>query len=334
VPYIFLLILVNFPKLTWVYHLVGLIISIIANHQFVMSFYCTATQWPILPGHIFFLIEFTLLSVAMAYHSTEWKHLKCVRSLSLLTDPNINIWRELNLETPEILLKIKCYHGEDKPSTTTYEAVEPVPYSFWWIGDDTSKEGDPRELRSRSQTYISTAQNKLTFLSLKYSKKAADKFTTGIIEQEKSKHHELNKHRDVHCEVSVEFGPTKEKWTPIVGPCAKAKFSDYSEKLTFKPENMKVPLFCRPWFFWLFTVLPFPFFNGVLLRMIIAKFYSVEIKKPIVQYLQILPETVDSGVVPVPVMDITKGYQVTQSVMDLIEQKHGSNMFSGKVEQA
>ena len=42
----------------------------------------------------------------------------------------------------------------------------------------------------------------------------------------------------------------------------------------------------------------------------------------------------ESGVVPVPVMDITKGYKVTQSVMDLIEQKHGSNMFSGKVEQA
>ena len=191
-----------------------------------------------------------------------------------------------------------------------------------------------------SQTYVSTAQNKLTFLSMKYSKKAADEFTTSIFEQAKSKHYELNKNRDVHCDVSVEFDPTKERWAPtecMTGgqpPCVTAKFSDYSEKLTFKPENMKVPLFCRPWFFWLFTVLPFPFFNGILLRMIIAKFYSVTIKKPIVQYLQILRETVDSGVVPVPVMDITKGYQVTQSVMDLIEQKHGSNMFSGKVEQA
>ena len=42
-------------RLIWFHHLTGLIISIIANHQFVMSFYCTATQWPILPGHIFFL---------------------------------------------------------------------------------------------------------------------------------------------------------------------------------------------------------------------------------------------------------------------------------------
>ena len=84
---------------------------------------------------------------------------------------------------------------------------------------------------------------------------------------------------------------------------------------------------------WLFTVLPFPCFNGVLLRMIITKFYSVEIEKSLFQYVQILPEIVDSGVAPIPVMDITKGYQVTQSVMDLIEQKHGSNMFSGKVEQ-
>ena len=152
-----------------------------------------------------------------------------------------------------------------------------------------------------------------------------------MIQQEKSNHKILNKQDYKRCEVSVEFGPKKEKMT---GPWCSQQVSDYSEILTFKPENMKVPLFCRPWFFWLFTVLPFPFFNGVLLRMIIAKFYSVEIKKPIVQYVQILPETVDSGVVPVPVMDLTKGYQVTQSVMDLIEQKHCSNMFSGKVEQA
>ena len=70
--------------------------------------------------------------------------------MSALTDPNINIWRELNLETPEIFIKIICYHpaGENS-STTTYEAVEPVPYSFWWVGDDTSEKGDPRELRSR-----------------------------------------------------------------------------------------------------------------------------------------------------------------------------------------
>ena len=52
--------------------------------------------------------------------------------------------------------------------------------------------------------------------------------------------------------------------------------------------------------------------------MIITKFYSVEIKKPIVQYIQILPET---GSGTVPVMDISKGYQVTQSVMDLVVKK-------------
>ena len=96
------------------------------------------------------LLEFTILSVVMAYNSREWKHLKCVRSLSALTDPNINIWRELNLETPEIFIKIKCHHnGGEGGSITTYGALEPVPYSVWWVGDETSEEGDSRALRSR-----------------------------------------------------------------------------------------------------------------------------------------------------------------------------------------
>ena len=168
----------------------------------------------------------------------------------------------------------------------------------------------------RSQTYISPPQNKLTFLSLEYSKKPADEFTTSIIEQAKSHYHQLNNaHKKPCCEVYVEFGPTKEKYGFFSG---NTTVSEFSEKFTLKPENMKLPLFCRPWFFWLFTVLPFPFFNGVLLRMIITKFYSVEIKKPIVQYIQILPET---GSGTVPVMDISKGYQVTQSVMDLVVKK-------------
>ena len=65
------------------------------------------------------------------------------------------------------------------------------------------------------------------------------------------------------------------------------------------------------------------------MRLIIKKLYSVEIRKPIFQYIQILPETVGSSVAPVPVMDVSRGYQVTQSVMDLIAQKYGPN----KVEQ-
>ena len=95
------------------------------------------------------LLEFTLLSVAMAYHSTEWKHLKCVRSLSLLTDPNINIWRELNLETPEINLKIKSAREDEKKMPCSYKAEVSIPYSYWWVGDKPSEEGDSRELRSR-----------------------------------------------------------------------------------------------------------------------------------------------------------------------------------------
>merc|ERR1712071_436297 len=129
------------------------------------------------------------------------------------------------------------------------------------------------------------------------------------------------------------FGPGIEDETLRCGLRLRREFkssSEYIEKHTFKPENMKIPLFCRPWFFWLFTVLPFPFFNGVLLRLIITKLYSVEIRKPIVQYIQILPETVRRGVIPVPVMDVSRGYQVTSSVMDLIQQKHASN----KVDQS
>ena len=208
------------------------------------------------------LVESTILSVILAYHSKEWQYLKCVKSMSPITSGKINIWKEIDLETPELSFKIERYvydtEGTELRTTVTKESI---PYTSWWVGDETSEGGDSRELRSRSQTLVSPAQNKLTFLSLKCSKKAADESTLKWIENARTeiikKGYGLGP-----CRIYDDFGEPNEK---------------QFKTLTFIPENMKLPVLCRPSVFWLFTVFPLPFLNGLLLRLIVTKFYSIEI---------------------------------------------------------
>jgi len=331
----------NFSRVC--YTLGAFVISIVAILQYVQVFMCPMIYVRLEQNlHLFILLESTILSAILAYMSREWQYLKNMKNLGELN--RINIWRELKLETPEIKLNIQSQKGSSQVT---------IPYSSWWIGgEDSESSGTPAQ-----SPHLTVNQNKLSFISFNYSKKAANEATQNLIEKAKNEHFELTKKAvdtisksgAETCIVFEEFYPLSalntggvnkrgvkrqmyEHYRMLISQPEYKKqaqdyvpphfFSEYSSKLCVKPENMKLPLFCKSWFFWLFTVLPFPFFNGVLLRLIIKNVYSVEVRKPIVQYLEIRPELDASGVSPVPVMDVSRGYHATHSVMDLIGQEN------------
>ena len=262
---------------------------------------------------MYFITEYLIICVIFAFSSRTWNHLKIMRVLG--TGKNFNIWKELKIDAaPEIRIHIECYHYEtvhytdsDGKSKTrqekrvTYRATELVPYSCWWIGDGI---GDPNAVESASKTYVGTFDDLMTFLAFEYSIQAVDSFTTDKIEEARIHHHLMNRNRDAHCDVTThihaEHGPNK---------------------ISLKPESMPLPVICQTWFFWLFTVLPVPFFNGALIRLIVDSKYSVEVRKSIVRFVEIRPGTFGTPANQVkPHMNPSKGYQLSNmlySDMDL-----------------
>jgi len=260
-----------------------------------------------------FITEYLIICLLFALSSRTWNHLKIMRVVG--DGKNFNIWKELKIDAaPEVRINIECWHYETVHYTdsegnkktrqekrVTHRATEYVPYSCWWIGDGI---GDPNAIESASKTYVGTFENLMTFVAFEYSVQAVDGFTTNTIEEARNHYYQVNRYRDDHCDVGThlhaEHGPNK---------------------ISLRPESMPVPLICQTWFFWLFTVLPLPFFNGALIRLIVDSKYSVEVRKSVVRFIEIRPGTVGTTVNQVkPHMNPSKGYQLSNmlySDMDL-----------------
>ena len=82
-----------------------------------------------------------------------------------------------------------------------------------------------------------------------------------------------------------------------------------SYKFTLRPESMPLPLICHTWWFWMFTVLPLPFFNGALLRWIIDSKYVRRVRMKVVRYVEIRPNDRWDDKKDQPDMNKKKGYQ-------------------------
>jgi hypothetical protein len=262
---------------------------------------------------MYFITEYFMIVLLFALSSRTWNHLKIMRVVG--DGKNFNIWKELKIDAaPEIRINIECWHWETVHYTdsegnrktrqekrVTHTATEYVPYSCWWIGDGI---GDPNAIESASKTYVGTFADLMTFLAFEYSVQAVDGFTTNTIEEARNHYYQVNRYRDDHCDVRTnihaEHGPNK---------------------LSLRPESMPVPLLCQTWFFWLFTVLPLPLFNGALIRLIVDSKYSVEVRKTVVRFIEIRPGTVGTQMNSVrPHMNPSKGYQLSNmlySDMDL-----------------
>ena len=85
----------------------------------------------------------------------------------------------------------------------------------------------------------------MTFVNLRCSQRAADRYTTDQIEKARASIYESNKHRDSNCKVTVTIEP---------------KDSSSTESFTFMPKNLKLPDEVEN--YWLETFSLFRF-NGV-----------------------------------------------------------------------
>jgi len=236
---------------------------------------------------LFYFAEYTIISLIFAASSRTWNYLKNIRVIG--DGENFSIWKELKIDgAPEVRVHIECYHMEMPPEAAlmpknsieyaaieafhqekvvTYSATKLVPYTTWWICDGV---GNQHELENASKTNFGICQGTITFASFEYSVQLADDgFTKNQLEEIRSSHYEDNKHRDKRCKATIELHADH-------GP----------EKITWKSESMKLPICCQPLYFWIFTLLPLPFFNGALIRLIVNSKY-VESRKNICRYIEI-----------------------------------------------
>ena len=277
-----------------IFHIASFYVSIVLMLQFSHLYVCSNRLTEI------FIYEYMTICIVFALSSRTWNHLK---TMGVVGDgKNFNIWTELKMEeAPEIRIGIDCYHHNgENDKVTTYSEIQLIPYSCWWI--DTGA-GDSNQVESGSKTYIGTCEDKLTFVDFKYSVKPVDDFTSNVIQKEIKRYYELNKKRDVCCNVFLVI-------MPFHGP----------NKMSLRPKSMPLPLICKTWFFWIFTVLPLPFFNGALIRLLVNS-RCVEVRKKIVYNVEIRPDTVGTKINKnKPHMNPSKGYQLSNMIysdMDL-----------------
>jgi len=277
-----------------IFHIASFYVSVVLMLQFSQLYVCRNRLTEV------FIYEYMTICIVFALSSRTWNHLK---TMAVVGDgKNFNIWTQLKMEeAPEIRIGIDCYHMErDNDHVTTYREIQLIPYSCWWI--DTGA-GDSNQVESGSKTYIGTCEDKLTFVDFKYSAKPVDDFTSNVIQKEIKRYYELNKKRDMCCNVSLLI-------MPFHGP----------NKMSLRPKSMPLPLICKTWFFWIFTVLPLPFFNGALIRLLVNS-RCVEVRKNIVYNVEIRPDTVGTKINKnKPHMNPSKGYQLSNMIysdMDL-----------------
>ena len=270
------------------------------------------------------IIELTIISVIYGHSSRTWNNLKNLKIIK--EGKNFNIFKELKLDSaPEIVFNIECSSSDGENTTVSFRDTVKIPYTCWWAG---TGDIDPNGLETASKTYVGTTKSKMTFVTFEYAFKEADEFTKGYLEQKKQELYEMNKNRDERCDVWLNIHVPSQDSTAINTFNKIQAFSSggrgqefsissikNTDKFALKPDSMKMPIICKRVFFWLFTILPLPFFNGALLRLIINTKYSYEVKKNIVRYVEIKQGTIGTAYNQIrPPMDPSRGFQLTNAL--------------------
>jgi len=220
------------------------------------------------------ILNIVILTVLMLIFSWRARTRKFIKGAKGDSQEGQKLIYEYIKNIPTVSISIQCYHykrvttgsGKNKKTrrkkVTTYTGSESVPYSGWWADGDLSS----------SETFIETQPGKYTFISMHYDIKYADEHTSREVTAAKSDAYRRHQHRDQHCDTTIHMAVDH-------GPI----------KFSLCPEGMSRPLISRGWFYYLTSILPVPFFNGMVTRRIINMFYSCEVHRNIDRFIEIKP---------------------------------------------